>query len=183
MQNLEFGVLKQIGPRLKWNNESVDFTPWLAEHIDELNKSLGLELDVENTEVAAGPYSADILAKDTGTDRYVIIENQLEKTNHDHLGKALTYASVLDASTIVWIATDFSEEHKKALDWLNDHTNDEISFYGVQLELWQIDNSPVAVKFNVLSKPNQAVRETSRIKSSEELTEKQIILLDFWIKF
>jgi hypothetical protein len=125
---MELGVLKTITARKKWNNEAQDFTPWLSNNISELNKALGLELEVENIEVAVGPYSADILAKDTGTGKYVIVENQLEKTNHDHLGKAITYASVLDASTIIWIATDFTEEHKKALDWLNDHTSEEIFF-------------------------------------------------------
>ncbi|MEO0075833.1 MAG: DUF4268 domain-containing protein, partial [candidate division WOR-3 bacterium] len=148
---MELGILKTITPRQIWNNEARDFTPWLANNIEKLNKALGLELEVENTEVAVGPYSADILAKDTGTGKYVIVENQLEKTNHDHLGKAITYASVLDASTIIWIATDFTEEHKKALDWLNDHTSDEISFYGAQEELWQIDDSKPALRFNIIS--------------------------------
>ena len=106
--------------------------------------------------------TADILAKDTGTGKYVVIENQLEKTNHDHLGKAITYASVLDASTMVWIATDFTEEHKKALDWLNVHTSDEVAIYGVQVELWQIDNSNMALRFSVISKPNQAARQPAR---------------------
>src|SRR5690554_541925 len=155
MAEIDFGILKTLPPRLKWNNEARDFTPWLSNNISELNKALGLELEVENTEVAVGPYSADILAKDTGTGQYVVIENQLEKTNHDHLGKAITYASVLDASTIIWIATDFTEEHKKALDWLNDHTSDQISIFGVQVELWQIDNSNAALRFNIVSKPNQ----------------------------
>ena len=115
---MELGTLKTITPRQKWNNEASDFTPWLANNIEALNKALGLELEIENTEVAVGPYSADILAKDTGTGKYVIIENQLEKTNHDHLGKAITYASVLDASSVIWVATNFTEEHQKALDWL-----------------------------------------------------------------
>src|SRR5688572_1429448 len=104
---MELGTLKVVTARQKWVNEARDFTPWLAENISELNKAIGLELEIENMEVQCGPYSADILARDTGTDKYVVIENQLEKTNHDHLGKALTYASVLDASTIVWIATEF----------------------------------------------------------------------------
>lgn len=180
---MDLGILKTVTPRQKWNNEARDFTPWLANNIDELNKALGLELEVENTEVGVGPYSADILAKDTGTDKYVVIENQLEKTNHDHLGKAITYASVLDASTIIWIATDFTEEHKKSLDWLNDHTNDEISFYGVQLELWQIDDSKAALRFNVISKPNQAVRQAARSKASEDLSDKRKFQFDFWSKF
>jgi len=180
---MELGILKTITPRQKWNNEARDFTPWLGNNIEELNKALGLELEVENTEVAVGPYSADILAKDTGTGKYVIIENQLEKTNHDHLGKAITYASVLDASTIIWIATDFTEEHKKSLDWLNDHTSDEISFYGVQVELWQIDDSKAALRFNIISKPNQAVRQAARSKATEDLSDKRKFQFDFWCRF
>ena len=180
---MELGILKTVTPRQKWNNEARDFTPWLANNIGELNKALGIELEVENTEVAAGPYSADILAKDTGTDKYVVIENQIEKTNHDHLGKAITYASVLDASTIIWVATDFTEEHKKALDWLNDHTSDEISFYGVQVELWQIDDSRAALRFNIISKPNQAVRQAAMSKTTEDLSDKRKFQYDFWIKF
>lgn len=180
---MEFGILKTVSARQKWTNEARDFTPWLAENILELNKALGLELEVENTEVAVGPYSADILAKDTGTGQYVVIENQLEKTDHDHLGKAITYASVLDAPTIIWIATTFTEEHKKAIDWLNDHTSEEISIYGVQVELWQIDNSNIALRFNVISKPNQAVRQAARSIATGEVSDKRKFQLEFWNKF
>jgi hypothetical protein len=180
---MELGKLKLITPRKKWEHEARDFTPWLAEHIEELNEALGLELEVENTEVAVGPYSADVLAKDIGTSKYVVIENQLEKTNHDHLGKSITYASVLDASAIIWIATDFTEEHQKALDWLNDHTNEDISFYGVQLELWQIEDSKPALRFNIVSKPNQAVRQAAKGKIDEELSDKRKFQLNFWNKF
>jgi hypothetical protein len=180
---MELGKLMTITPRKKWNNEARDFTPWLASNIDKLNEALGVEFEVENTEVKVGPYSADILAKDTGTGKYVVIENQLEKTNHDHLGKAITYASVLDASTIIWIATDFTEEHKKSLDWLNDHTSDEISLYGVQVELWQIDDSKPALRFNVISKPNQAVRQAARSKATEDLSDKRKLQFEFWNKF
>jgi hypothetical protein len=183
LEIMDLGKLKQIAPREKWKHEAPDFTPWLAQHIDELNVALGLELEVENMEVAAGPYHADILAKDIGTNKYVVIENQLGKTNHDHLGKSITYASVLDASTVIWIATDFTEEHQKALDWLNDHTTDEISFYGVQLELWQIEDSKPALRFNVISKPNLAVRQAAKVKVDEELSDKRKVQFDFWKKF
>lgn len=180
---MELGTLKTVAPRQKWLNEARDFTPWLSKNIEELGNALGLELEVENIEVAVGPYSADILAKDTGTGQYVVIENQLEKTNHDHLGKSITYASVLDASTIIWIATDFTPEHKKALDWLNDHTSDNISIYGVQLELWQIDDSKAALKFNVVCKPNDAVRQMARAMATDELSENKKIQYDFWMRF
>ena len=180
---MNLGTLKTVSPRQKWQNEARDFTPWLADNIQELGNAIGIELEVENTEVGVGPFSADILAKDIGTDKYVVIENQLEKTNHDHLGKSITYASVLDADTIIWIATDFTEEHKKSLDWLNDHTSDEISFYGVQVELWQIDDSKTALRFNIISKPNQAVRQATKSKTMEVLSDKKKFQYDFWCQF
>ena len=181
----DLGNLKKVNIRKKWPDETSDFTPWLAreENIEKLSLALGLELQVENIEVSVGPYSADILAKDVGSDRYVIIENQLGKTNHDHLGKLITYGSVLDASANVWITSEFTEEHKKALDWLNDHTSDEISFYGVILELWQIDDSKPAVRFNVISKPADIIRQTAITKASENLSETKKLQLEFWTKF
>ena len=168
--------------RYKWTNEASEFTPWLAEeeNLSKLGSELGLELELENTEVSVGPYSADILAKDISNGKYVVIENQLEKTDHDHLGKAITYASVLDATAIVWIASDFTDEHKKALDWLNDHTSEEISFYGVIIELWQIDESKPAIRFNVVSKPVYIARQ---IKVPDNLTETRKLQLEFWTKF
>lgn len=180
---MEFGELKSVPVRVKWSKEAHEFTPWLAQNIKRLNDAIGLELEVENTEVAAGPYSADILAKDTANDQYVVIENQLEKTNHDHLGKSITYASVLNAKCIIWIAPEFTPEHSKAVDWLNDNTVDDISFYGVQIELWQIDDSKHALKFNVISKPNEAVRQATKTKSSEELTDAKKFQYDFWQRF
>jgi len=180
---MELGTLKVVHPRQQWSSEAKDFTPWLADNISELGNAIGFELEVENIEVGAGPYSADILAKDIGTNKYVVIENQLQKTDHDHLGKSITYASVLDADTIIWIATVFTEEHKKSLDWLNDHTTDEISFYGVQVELWQIDESKAAVKFNVICRPNQAVRQATKTKTNEVLSDKRKFQYDFWCMF
>lgn len=177
------GEIKQVPLRKIWKNEAYDFTPWLSENMERIGEAIGIELEFESKEVSVGPYSADILAKDTGTDKFVVIENQLEKTNHDHLGKCITYASVLDASAVVWIASNFTEEHKKALDWLNDHTSDEIGFYGVKVELWQIDNSQPAVRFNVVSSPNEIVRQATKRKEQGELTETRKTQLDFWTAF
>jgi hypothetical protein len=181
----QLGQLKQVNLRAMWSNETQKLTPWLAapENIDALGEALGLELEVENTEVAVGPYSADILAKDTGTDTYVVIENQLEKTNHDHLGKLITYASVLEASAVVWIAPQFTEEHKKALDWLNAHTTEEVAYYGVVMELWQIDDSKPAVRFNVVSKPSEVIRQAIITKSNEALSDTRRLQLEFWTQF
>jgi hypothetical protein len=181
----ELGVFKKLQVREIWTNESSDFTPWLAqeENLGLLSEALGLELELESTEVSAGPYSADILAKDTGTDKYVVIENQLEKTNHDHLGKAITYASALNAGAVVWIAPTFTDEHKRALDWLNNNSTENIGFYGVTVELWQIDESRPAVRFNVVSYPSETVRQTAIARSAEDLTDTKKLQLEFWTQF
>lgn len=172
---------KQISPRKMWPNEAQNFTPWLAENIAELGDRLGMELEVVGQEVSVGPYSADILAKDINTDAYIVIENQLEKTNHDHLGKSITYASALNAKTIVWIATDFTEEHKKALDWLNDNTNEDLAFWGIQLELWQITEDTASMRLNIVSTPSTNVK-TIKSKTNNE-SESRNIQLAFWTKF
>lgn len=164
-----------------WPNEALNFTPWLAENISELGEKIGMELEVVGQEVSVGPYSADILAKDINTDSYIVIENQLEKTNHDHLGKSITYASALNAKTIVWIATDFTEEHKKALDWLNDNTNEDLSFWGIQLELWQIAEDTASMRLNIVSTPSTNVK-TIKSKTNNE-SESRNIQLEFWTKF
>jgi hypothetical protein len=178
----KLGSLGTIDVRSIWANEALNFTPWLAEeeNIASLSETLGIELEVENIEVPVGPYSADILARDSGTGAYVIIENQIGKTDHDHLGKSITYATVLDASAVVWIATDFTDEHRKALDWLNENSSDDLSFYGVCVELWQIDDSRPAVKFNVISKPSDILRKTSIAKTPEGLSDTKKLQLEWW---
>lgn len=179
------GALKSINVRTQWPDEAKDFTPWLAqeENIVLLGEALGIELEVENTEVDVGPYSADILALDTATGDFVVIENQLEKTNHDHLGKAMTYAAGLDASAVVWIAAKFTEEHHKVLDWLNDNSSEDVSFFGVRLELWQIEDSQPAVHFNVISRPADFARKSTITKASAALTETKKLQLEWWTAF
>lgn len=172
---------KRINPRKIWPNEATNFTPWLAENISELGEIIGMELEVVGQEVSVGPYSADILAKDINTEDYVVIENQLEKTNHDHLGKSITYASALGAKTIVWIATDFTEEHKKSLDWLNDNTNEDLAFWGIQLELWQISEDTASMRLNVVSTPSTNVKTIKNRTNNE--SESRNIQLNFWTKF
>jgi len=177
------GKIKNVPLRKIWKNEALDFTPWLVENINDLGQAVGLELEFEGKEVAVGPYSADILATDTGTGQFVVIENQLEKTNHDHLGKCITYSSILNASAVIWVAAEFTEEHKKALDWLNDHTSDEISFYGVKVELLQIDESAPAIQFNIKSSPNEMVRQAIKRKNQGELSDARKLQFDFWTVF
>ncbi len=143
-----------------WPHEATDFTPWLANHISELGAALGLELELQDQEAPVGKFSLDLLARESVTNRTVIIENQLEPTNHDHLGKLLTYAGGSDANVIVWVAKNFRDEHRQALDWLNQRTDEDTEFFGVAVELWKIDASRPAPHFNVISAPNEWQRET-----------------------
>jgi hypothetical protein len=180
----KLGILRPVDPRAMWRDEAAHFTPWLAEpeNIQRLGQAIGLELEVEHTEMAVGPFAADILARDSATGDYVIIENQLARTNHDHLGKAITYAAFLGASTIVWVAPAFTDEHRKALDWLNDNSVDTLSFFGIQVELWAIDESSPAVRFNVVSRPTELVRRAT-LQASGDLTPTRRIQLEWWTAF
>jgi hypothetical protein len=182
------GRLDRVDLREVWVNEAGDFTPWLAreENIQLLGEAIGLELEVEAKEKDVGPFRADILCKDTATDAWVLVENQLEKTDHTHLGQLLTYAAGLQAVAIVWVAERFTEEHRATLDWLNEITDDRFNFFGLEIELWKIGDSPVAPKFNVVCKPNdwsKSVSEAAKDWAAEDLTETRRLQLDFWTAF
>jgi hypothetical protein len=184
MSSSPLGRLTRIDLREVWTSEPADFTPWLAreENIRLLGDAIGLELEVVQQEQAVGPFRADIVCKDTTTDQNVLIENQLERTDHTHLGQLLTYAAGLKAVSIVWIAQRFTEEHRAALDWLNDRTAEGINFFGLEIELWRIGDSPIAPKFNVVSQPNQWAR-TAREATSGDVSEHQQLQHRFWIGF
>jgi len=143
--------------RKVWSNEATDFTPWLGqeENLALLGESLGLDLELVSTEKGVGPFRADILCKDTVDQGWVLVENQLGRTDHSHLGQLITYAAGLDAVTVVWVARRFTDEHRAALDWLNRISPKEISFFGLEIELWRIGTSPEAPKFNIVSAPNE----------------------------
>jgi hypothetical protein len=181
---LKLGQLKNLQLKSVWGHEERDFTPWLAEedHLSALSDAIGMDLQLEKIEVPVGPYFADILAKDASGD-YVVIENQFGKTNHDHLGKLLTYGATLGATAVVWIAEQFTDEHRKTVEWLNDRTIDSLSLYAVQLEVLQIDDSPPAIRFNVINQPNEVVRAATAAKSSGAPTETQQMQLEFWTMF
>ena len=153
------GRIEKAGLREAWPHEAADLTPWLGDHVSELGAALGLELELQSSEAPVGTLSLDLLARDTGTNRTVIIENQLEPTDHDHLGKLLTYAGGYDANVIVWVARNFRDEHRQALDWLNQHTDDDTEFFGVVVEVWKIDGSRPAPHFNMVAAPNEWRRE------------------------
>lgn len=183
---ITLGRLTKVELRDIWKSESQDFTPWLAqpENITALAEALSMELEIEAREREVGPFRADLLCKDLIDDSWVLIENQLERTDHSHLGQLLTYAAGLQTVTIVWIASRFTEEHRAALDWLNEITDERFKFFGVEVELWRIGDSIAAPKFNIVSKPNEwtrSITQASRRIESEALSETKKLQLDFWV--
>ena len=177
----ELARLEAVPLRDVWPGEAADFTPWLAQpaNLKLLEDTLGIELEDAETEKDVGSFSADIVAKNGGDGRRVVIENQLEKTDHGHLGQILTYAAGLDALTVVWIARHFTDEHRATLDWLNNHTSDEIGFFGLEIQVWKIADSAPAPKFNIVAKPN----EWTKPVRTRDLTPVKRAQLDFWRGF
>lgn len=151
---LEVAKLEPVDLRSVWPNEAQHFTPWLAENLDGLGGALGMDLEFVQQEAPVGPFSADILARDVNDNRSVIIENQLEATNHDHLGKVLTYAAGYNAGVMVWIVREFKDEHRQALDWLNQRTAEDTEFYGVEVRAVRIGDSSPAYVFDVVARPS-----------------------------
>jgi hypothetical protein len=175
------GRLQRVDPRAIWKHEAHNFTPWLVENIDMLGEVLGMELEVLQREVDVGDFSVDILARDLGRDRTVVIENQLEATDHSHLGQLITYAAGLDATVVIWVSREFREEHRQALDWLN--RGDETEFFGVVLELLQIDDSKPAVSFRLAASPNNWARRSKRDAAGgagEEVSSKRSAYQEFF---
>lgn len=147
------GVLKEVDPRTVWVNEARDFTPWLKENIDLLAQVLGMDLEIDEIEGPVGDFAVDLIGRIVGSDQTIVIENQLRPTDHAHLGQLLTYAAGRGARAVVWISTHFREEHQQALDWLNESTGEEQSFFGVEIKVLQIDGSRRAPFFQVVSRP------------------------------
>ena len=180
---ISLGQLKEIKDlREVWPHEALDFTPWLAEekNLALLADAVGLEITVDETESKVGDFKVDIYATETGTERRIIIENQLEDTNHDHLGKLITYASGKGADIVIWIVKRAREEHRAAIEWLNNHTEENISFFLIEIKLYKIGNSDPAVKFEIIEKPNDWTKE---VKKQSTNAPAQQFRLEYWTAF
>lgn len=183
---MKLAKLAKVDLRDVWKHEALDFTNWLAEseNLSLLSDEIGIDISLIQTEASVGKFSVDILAEEEQTGRKIVIENQLETTDHDHLGKIITYASGFDAEIIIWIIREVREEHKQAIDWLNEHTDEKINFFVIKMEVWQIGDSPYAPKFYVVSQPNdwaKAIKQTS--SQSSKISETKLLQLEFWEKF
>lgn len=181
----KIGKFSEVDIRDIWKHEQYDFSDWLAkdENIEELNRILGLTLVDITKEAYVGSYRCDIFAKDETTGIKVIIENQLEPTNHDHLGKIITYASGLGAKVIVWIVRQAKEEHRSAIEWLNNNTGNDINFFLIEIHAYQIDDSLPAPMFEVIEKPNGFIKSNKTNGSDGELNKSQSERLEFWNQF
>lgn len=182
---MEIGRLKEVDIRELWKHEQYDFSEWLSheENINILNDILGLTLVDVSKEVYVGPFRCDLFAVDESTGTKVIIENQLEDSDHDHLGKVITYASGLDAEVIVWIVKKAREEHRSAIEWLNNNTDSKINFFLIEVKAYTIDNSIPAPFFKVIEKPNNFIKNTKVNGSSDSLNKSQSERLEFWDRF
>lgn len=155
LQAIQLGVIEKVDLKAIWPGEATHFTPWLADNLEHLGKVLDMDLQLESTEVSAGDFSADIVARDLSTNRKVIIENQYGSTDHKHLGQLMTYCSVLDADVVVWIAESIRAEHKAAMDFLNLNLKDSLSLYAVEASAIRVDQSNPAFLLSVVSRPNE----------------------------
>ena len=180
----DLAKLQKIDLRDVWGIEP-DFTNWLAqkENLDLLGEEIGVDIKLTKIEANVGNFKVDILAEEESSGRKIIIENQLEDTNHDHLGKIITYASGYNAEIIIWVVRDVREEHQRAVEWLNEHTDEKTGYFLIKVELWQIEGSKPAPKFDVLVSPNEWAKAIKASPAGGELSDTKLQQLDFWTKF
>ena len=182
---MKLGKIKEVDIRSVWPHEQYDFSKWLAEeeNIRALGEEMNLSLTDVDTERFVGSYRCDIICKDELTGKSVLIENQLEQTNHDHLGKIITYASGLDASVVVWIVAKARDEHASAIEWLNKHTDDDLSFFLIEVHAYTIGDSAPAPMFKIVEQPNDFAKTVKSIAHKGELNETQTNRIQFWTQF
>ncbi len=186
MATMKLGKLQEVDIRKLWSHEQYDFSEWLSksENLELLNEAIGLTLSEVEKEVYVGAYRCDLVGTDETTGDKVIIENQLEMSNHDHLGKIITYASGLDAKVVVWIVKEAREEHRSAIEWLNNNTPEKLSFFLIEIHAYQIGDSLCAPKFEVVEKPNGFIKNAKTQSSgSGDYNKSQGERIEFWTRF
>jgi len=177
---MEIGKIREVQLQEVWVHEAQQFTPWLAANPDALGEALGLDLVFEGTEVPVGDFSLDLYGRDLRSGKQVIVENQLNQTDHTHLGQLLTYAAGLKPQIIVWVAKRFRDEHKAALEWLNNVTHSETLFFGVVIKAIRIGDSPAAPMMEVVVQPNTWSKALSDSSSLNSFSEKRLTYQTFW---
>jgi uncharacterized protein DUF4268 len=180
---MELGRLEEVDVRAIWEHEARDFTPWLLEHEDHLAETLGVDLELEQSEHPVGGFSLDLIGRDLTNDCVLMVENQLERTDHNHLGQILTYAAGTDASSIVWIATSFREEHRQAMDWLNEQTREDVRLFGIEIQAVRIGSSLAAPLFKLVAKPNSWQQQVRSVTRSGKIGTKALAYQAFWAKY
>ena len=178
---VEVASLDEVSVREVWPDEAHDFTPWLAENPEHLSKALHMDLELEGAEVAVGPFSADVVLRDANTGQRVVVENYLETTDHDHLGKLITYAAGLEAHWAVLVAKTFRPEHRSALIWLNSISGEDSGFFGIEVHAVRIGDSPAAVQLGVVVEPDDFSRQARA--ATKTMTETQALYTDWWAEF
>lgn len=176
---LKFSELKRIPLSETWNHEAHEFTPWLVENVQTLGNALGMDIEIVDREASVGDFSLDLLARDLGSSKTVVIENQFNRTDHDHLGKLLTYAAGFDASIVVWISEEVRDEHRQAMEWLNQRTDTETQFFAIVAEVLQIDDSNPALNFKLVVSPNEW-QKSKKQETSTNLSPKQKKYKDYF---
>lgn len=180
---MALGTLTQVNLREAWPHEARSFTPWLGQHLSELSEKIGMPLELEGVEVMVDTFSADILARNPEDDTLVLIENQLEGSDHSHLGQIMTYLAGLDARTVIWVAAGFRDAHLSALRWLNENTAEGLSFFAVQVKAVRIGDSAIAPVFEVLEKPNAWEKKLAHTREKMEVSELGLKRKKFWDYF
>ena len=179
---MEFGELKDVELREVWSHEAHKFTPWLSQNLERLSEVIGIPIELVGTEVAVDQFSADIVGYNPSDESRVLIENQLEISDHTHLGQILTYLAASEARTIIWVASAFAEPHLSAIRWLNENTAEPFSFFAVQVRVVQIADSPKVPLFDIVERPSQWDRSL-RDSIKTGLSEMGEFRRDFWACF
>ena len=179
----ELGRLEEVKIRAVWTHEARDFTPWLLNNQAELGQALGVDIDLESAEYPVGGFAVDLVGRDLTNNSVLVVENQLESTDHPHLGQIITYAAGTDAATVVWLARSFREEHRQALEWLNEQTREDTRFFGIEIRVVRIGSSPPAPLLDVVVKPNYWKKTVRGATQAQTLGGKAAAYENFWTRY